>query len=117
MSRPRALNVERRTIGRKMATVDAMAMAADRKAIFESGPMAQLAGAKSRATAVGKQAWKTIAPEMLPMASVSLPYRTQRMLLSFSGSSVAIGAMTRANNVALTPRPSAMVVTVSTKMM
>ena len=86
-----------------MATVDAMAMAADRKAIVESGPMAQLAGAKSRATAVGKQAWKTIAPEMLPMASVSLPCRTQRMLLSFSGSSVAIGAMTRASNVALTP--------------
>ena len=37
--------------------------------------------------------WKTIAPVMLPKASVSLPCLTQMMLLNFSGSSVAIGVM------------------------
>ena len=42
-------------------------------------------------------AWKTIAPVMLPIASVSLPWRTQIRLLNFSGSSVAIGAMTSAS--------------------
>ena len=38
------------------------------------------------------------------MARVSLPWRTQMTLLSFSGSSVAMGAMTRARSVALSPR-------------
>ena len=35
--------------------------------------------------------WKTIAPVMLPIARVSLLWRTQMRLLNFSGSSVAIG--------------------------
>ena len=35
--------------------------------------------------------WKTIAPVMLPRASVSLERRTQSTLLNFSGSSVARG--------------------------
>ena len=47
----------------------------------------------------GSSLWNTIAPVMLPIARVSLPRLTHRTLLSFSGSSVAIGAMTRASSV------------------
>ena len=60
--------------------------------------------AKTSATTVGIVDWKTIAPVMLPMASVSLPWRTQMIELNFSGSSVAIGAMTSASRTWLTPR-------------
>ena len=70
----------------------------------------QICGAKTRPTDVGNALWKTIAPVMLPMASVSLPCRTQMTLFSFSGSSVAIGATSRARSVPLRPneddRPS-----------
>ena len=41
---------------------------------------------------------------MLPIASVSLPWRTQITELNFSGSSVAIGAMTRATMIGAIPR-------------
>ena len=61
--------------------------------------MTQSSEANTRATTVGIVDWKTIAPVMLPMASVSLPCRTQMTELNFSGSSVAIGAMTRASSV------------------
>ena len=54
----------------------------------------QVLDAKTSATTVGIVDWKTIAPVMLPIASVSLPWRTQMTELNFSGSSVAIGAMT-----------------------
>ena len=47
--------------------------------------------------------WKTIAPVMLPIASVSLSWRTQMIELNFSGSSVAIGAMTSASSAGSTP--------------
>ena len=53
--------------------------------------------------AVGMHDWKTIAPVMLPMASVSLVWRTQIRLLNFSGSSVAMGAMIRASRVGSSP--------------
>ena len=40
---------------------------------------------------------------MLPIASVSFPDRTQITLLNFSGSSVAIGAMTSAKSASSSP--------------
>ena len=58
---------------------------------------------KSRPRTVGRQLWKTMAPVMLPIASVSLPVRTQRTLLNFSGSSVAMGAMISARIVGSSP--------------
>ena len=51
--------------------------------------------------------WNTIAPVMLPIASVSLPWRTQMSELNFSGSSVAIGAITSASSSSLTPSAAA----------
>ncbi len=51
--------------------------------------------------------WKTIAPVMFPMARVSLPWRTQMSELNFSGSSVAMGAITSASRISLTPRADA----------
>ena len=63
----------------------------------------QICGANSSATEVGIALWKTIAPVMLPMARVSLPCRIQITLLSFSGSSVAMGAMIRASSVPFRP--------------
>ena len=54
--------------------------------------------------AVGMHDWKTIAPVMLPIASVSLPLRTQMRLLNFSGSSVAIGAMMSASRTGSSSR-------------
>ena len=63
----------------------------------------QVLDAKTSATTVGIVDWKTIAPVMLPIASVSLPWRTQMIELNFSGSSVAIGAMTRASSAGSTP--------------
>ena len=72
------------------------ATAAEAKATRVSALKCQASAANSRATTVGIVDWKTIAPVMLPMARVSLPWRTQMIELNFSGSSVAIGAMTRA---------------------
>ena len=76
----------------------------------------QASAAKSSATTVGIVDWKTIAPVMLPIASVSLPWRTQMTELNFSGSSVAIGAMTRASeHLASSPSEVARCSTASTK--
>lgn len=44
---------------------------------------------------VGMQLWKTIAPVILPRASVSLADFDQMTLLNISGSSVATGARKR----------------------
>ena len=52
---------------------------------------------------IGIVDWKTIAPLMLPSASASLPSRTQKKLLTFSGSSVASGARISARTRASTP--------------
>ena len=46
---------------------------------------------KIRPIDTGNVLWNTIAPVMLPSASVSLPWRTQMTELNFSGSSVASG--------------------------
>ncbi len=59
--------------------------------------------ASTSATTVGIADWNTIAPVMLPIARVSLPWRTQISELNFSGSSVAIGAITSASSSSLTP--------------
>ena len=79
-------------------------MPADAKAMYEPGATTQVLEAKTSATTVGIVDWKTIAPVMLPIASVSLPWRTQMIELNFSGSSVAIGAMTRASSAPSTPK-------------
>ena len=74
-------------------------MPADAKASSDSGEIRStrhVSAARVRPTTVGMHDWKTIAPVMLPSASVSLPWRTQMTLLNFSGSSVAMGAMTSA---------------------
>ncbi len=71
--------------------------------------------AKTSATTVGIVDWKTIAPVMLPIARVSLLARTQITELNFSGSSVAIGAMTSASRVLSTPSEVARCPTASTK--
>ena len=63
----------------------------------------QLSPANTSATTVGIADWNTIAPVMLPIASVSLPCRTQISELNFSGSSVAMGAITSASRISLTP--------------
>ena len=63
---------------------------------------------KIRPIPTGIVDWKTIAPLMLPSARASLPSRTQKKLLTFSGSSVASGARTRARTRASTPMLSAM---------
>ena len=65
--------------------------------VASPAPTTHALDAKTSATTVGMVDWKTIAPVMLPIASVSLPWRTQMTELNFSGSSVAIGAMTRAS--------------------
>src|SRR6478672_12753927 len=80
----------------KMTAEATNAIAADAKATYESSLTTHVLDAKRSATTVGIHDWKTIAPVMLPIASVSLPPRTQMIELNFSGSSVAIGAMTRA---------------------
>ena len=78
-------------------------MPADRKAISESSLTCHASPANTSATTVGIADWNTIAPVMLPIASVSLPWRTQISELNFSGSSVAIGAITSASSSSLTP--------------
>ena len=71
---------QERDPGRREGDVDA---AADRPVL----------GREHSATTVGIVDWNTIAPVMLPIASVSLPWRTQMTELNFSGSSVAMGAI------------------------
>jgi len=51
-----------------------------------------------------RELWKTIAPVMLPRAKVSLPLLSQMMLLNFSGSSVATGAIITDRMKAESPR-------------
>src|SRR6476620_8956823 len=99
----------------KMTADDKKAMPADAKATQVSSVMTQVLEAKTSATTVGIVDWKTIAPVMLPMASVSLPWRTQMIELNFSGSSVAIGAMTRESSAGSTPNVDARWLTASTK--
>src|SRR5918995_1520558 len=48
--------------------------------------------------------WKTMAPVMLPRARESLPSRTQKKLLTFSGSSVASGSRMRERMLASAPQ-------------
>ena len=67
----------------------------------------RLQSVKIRPIPIGIVDWKTIAPLMLPSARASLPSRTQKKLLTFSGSSVARGARIRARTRASTPRLSA----------
>src|SRR5512146_432139 len=96
-------------MGTKISALDRNAIPADANAIRLPGVVASPAvtthvwGAKMSATDTGIADWKTIAPVMLPIASVSLPCRTQRIELNFSGSSVAIGAMTRATMIGAIP--------------
>ena len=90
----------------KMSAVEARATPAEAKATHDPLPIDHWLEAKRRAIEVGIAAWKTIAPVMLPRARVSLPRRIQITLLSFSGSSVAIGAMTRAQQRLVEARPS-----------
>ena len=85
----------------KMAADDRKAIPADAKATYDPSVATQVSEANSSATTVGIVDWKTIAPVMLPIASVSLPWRTQMTELNFSGSSVAIGAMIRARSDAV----------------
>ena len=100
-----------------MKADEANAIPADANATYEPGPMTQLSAANRIATTVGIVDWKTIAPVMLPIASVSLPWRTQMTELNFSGSSVAIGAMTRASSSSSTCSAAARWSTASTKKM
>jgi hypothetical protein len=79
-------------------------MPADAKVGSVAPESSQLWGAKRIATITGRQLWKTMAPVMLPIASVSFPCLIQMMLLNFSGNSVAIGAMIRASTAGATPR-------------
>jgi hypothetical protein len=82
-------------IGTKIVADDANAIATVAKTIGAPDDADHAAGAKTRATTVGIMLWKTIAPVMFPIASVSLPLRTRMTLSSFSGSSVAIGVTMR----------------------
>src|SRR5258708_38232606 len=91
----------------KMAADDRKAIPADANAIVVPGPIAQWLDANTSATTVGIVLWNTIAPVMLPMASVSLPWRTQITELNFSGSSVAMGATTSARSASSTPNECA----------
>ena len=106
--------VPRRHIGPKIAATATNVMPADRNAISESELMCQADPANTSAMNVGKADWNTIAPVMLPIASVSFPWRTQIRELNFSGSSVAIGAMTSASSSSLTPSVVARCSTAST---
>ena len=54
-------------------------------------------GVSNSPIVTGNDDWKTMAPVMLPSASVSLRRRTQITLLNFSGSSVATGATSNEN--------------------
>src|SRR6478736_10132019 len=97
MSSDRPRSVPRRAIGMKIAADDRKAIPADANATYDPSATTQVLDAKRSATTVGMHDWKTIAPVMLPIASVGLPWLIQITELSFSGSSVAIGAMTSAS--------------------
>src|SRR3954452_6581732 len=99
----------------KITADDRNAIPADANATYESWLTTHVLDAKTSATTVGMVDWKTIAPVMLPIARVSLPWRTQMMELNFSGSSVAIGAMTRASSAGSIPSVDARWLTASTK--
>src|SRR6188472_2406924 len=99
----------------KITADDRKAMPADAKATQLSSETTHVLDAKTSATTVGIVDWKTIAPVMLPIASVSLPWRTQMIELNFSGSSVAIGAMTSASSAGSTPSVVERWATASTK--
>ncbi len=99
----------------KIAADDRNAIPADAKATYEPSAATHVSEAKTSATTVGIVDWKTIAPVMLPIARVSLPCRTQMTELNFSGSSVAIGAMTRASRALSTWSSVARCSTASTK--
>src|SRR3954469_15188264 len=99
----------------KITAHDRKARPAEEKATSESWLTTHVLDAKMSATTVGMHDWKTIAPVMLPIASVSLPPRTQMIELNFSGSSVAIGAMTNARSVLSTLNCVAMCSTAFTK--
>ena len=101
MSRAHAVSRLRRIMPPKMRMVATNATPAEAKWIALSGVKVHVV--KSRPSTVGRQLWKTIAPVMFPIASVSLPLRTQSTLLNFSGSSVAIGAMMSARMVGSRP--------------
>ena len=98
-----------------MTASDAAAIPAEMKAMRVPSPIAQAPGAKTRATLGGMALWKTIAPVMLPRARLSLPWRTQMTLLNFSGSSVAMGAITSARSVPSMPKVPATRSTAPTK--
>jgi hypothetical protein len=91
------------------------AIPAEPNASRESGLKCHASAAKRSATTVGIVDWKTIAPVMFPIARVSLPWRTQITELNFSGSSVAIGAMTSARIVGAMPNEVDRCWTASTK--
>ncbi len=59
--------------------------------------------------------WNTIAPVMLPSASVSLRWRIQSTELNFSGSSVAIGVMSSETTSGAAPSVALSVSTSRTK--
>ena len=103
MSRLRPRSRPDRAIGMKIAAEATKAIPAEAKAMYEPSAIVQRDDANSSATTVGIVDWKTIAPVMLPIARVSLPCRTQMIELNFSGSSVAIGAMTSARSASSTP--------------
>src|SRR5207247_11167595 len=99
----------------KITAEERNAIPADRNAIRLSAVTCQASAANSSATTVGIVDWNTIAPVMLPIASVSLLWRTQMIELNFSGSSVAIGAMTIARIAGGTPSVVASLTSVSTR--
>ena len=104
-----------RDIGMKIAAVDEERDPGRQEGDLAAGPKCHASAANSRATTVGIADWNTIAPVMLPIASVSLPWRTQITELNFSGSSVAIGAMTSASRASSTPNDVARCSTAPTK--
>ena len=73
----------------------------------DRGVAAELPVGEGEADPTGIVDWKTMAPVMLPSASESFPSRTQKKLLTFSGSSVARGARIRESTIASTPISSA----------
>ena len=101
----------------KITADDRKAIPAEANAMYEPCAATHVSLANTSATTVGIVDWKTIAPVMLPIASVSLPWRTQMIELNFSGSSVAIGAMTRASSTLVDAERAARCSTASTKTM
>src|SRR3954464_4385324 len=82
----------------KIAADDRKAIAAEANARYDPSATTHELEAKTSPTTVGMHDWKTIAPVMLPIARVGFPWPTQMTEFSFSGSSVATGAMMRASS-------------------